>query len=76
MYSDKAIDDLIDVSNKIKFLFKLMCELKAEGHRVLIFSLSKKMLNLLEYMIQNQSKYKKDFKYIRIDGDTEVAARD
>ena len=76
MYKDKAIDDLIDVSSKIKFLFKLLCQLKADGQRVLIFSLSKKMLDLLEFMIQNQSKYKKDFKYIRIDGNTEVSTRE
>ena len=53
MYNKKDIDELIEVSSKTKFLFELMVRLKSEGHRVLIFSLSKKMLNLLEYMIQN-----------------------
>ena len=76
MYRDKAIDDLIDVSSKIKFLFQLLCQLKADGQRVLIFSLSKKMLDLLEFMIQNQSQYERDFKYIRIDGNTEVSTRE
>ena len=53
-----------------------MTQLKADGHRVLVFSLSKKMLDLLEFMIGNHAKYKKDFKYIRIDGDTEVSTRE
>ena len=53
MYKNKQIDDFINVSCKTKFLFKLMTQLKSEGHRVLIFSLSKQMLDLLEFMIKN-----------------------
>ena len=76
MYNKKQIDDFISVSSKIEVMFQLLCNLKAEGHRVLIFSLSKKMLDLLEYIINNHKKYCKLFKYIRIDGDTEIASRD
>lgn len=43
---------------------------------MLIFSMSKQMLNLIEYMIQNKPQLKKDFKYQRIDGDTEIASRE
>jgi len=38
--------------------------------------MSKQMLNLIEYMIQNKPQLKKDFKYQRIDGDTEIASRE
>ena len=34
------------------------------------------MLNLLEYMINNHKKFSKQFKYIRIDGDTEISSRE
>lgn len=34
------------------------------------------MLNLLETIIANNQTFKKDFKYTRIDGDTEIAARE
>lgn len=55
MYKKKKIDEFIDVSSKTAFLFKLLTQLKADGHRVLIFSLSKKMLDLLEYLISNHT---------------------
>lgn len=34
------------------------------------------MLNLIEYILQNKVQLKKDFKYLRIDGDTEIASRE
>jgi SNF2 family DNA or RNA helicase len=76
MYDKKRVEDLVNVSVKTKFLFELMAQLKKEGHRVLIFSMSKQMLDLLELMIDNNPTYKKDFTYQRIDGDTEIAARE
>jgi len=75
MYDKKKINELIDASVKTKFLFTLMDQLKEEGHRLLIFSMSKKMLDLLELIIGKLGEGKK-FKYIRIDGDTEIIERE
>lgn len=47
-----------------------------EGKRVLIFSMSKKMLNLIESIIQQGYFGKGKFKHIRIDGDTEIQSRE
>ena len=46
----KAIDDeiLIEESGKLRFLVQLMARLKQEGHRTLIFSLSRKMLDIIQ----------------------------
>ena len=41
----------IEYSSKIMFLLDLMKNLRAEGHRVLIFSMSKKILNIIEEII-------------------------
>jgi DNA excision repair protein ERCC-6 len=53
-----------------------MKELKREGHRLLIFSMSKKMLNLIEDIIGANPSFKETFKYLRIDGDTEISSRE
>lgn len=53
-----------------------MEDLKKNGHKMLIFSLSKKMLNLLEYLIAASPQMKESFKYLRIDGDTEINSRE
>ena len=58
MEAQKRISDLINISSKTKFLFELMTQLKKEGHRVLIFSMSKAMLDLLEVIIGGNSTYK------------------
>ena len=52
-----------------------MAELKKGGHRLLVFSMSKKMLNLIEEIF-NSADYKEDYKYLRIDGDTEISSRE
>jgi len=49
-----------------------MKELHQEGHRMLIFSMSKKMLNLVEELIKETTSYK----HLRIDGDTEISSRE
>ena len=50
---------------------------RAEGHRVLIFSMSKKMLSVIEKIINEGLTGKmKKLKYMRIDGDTEIQARE
>ena len=74
MHENANAEDLINVSIKTKFLFTLMAQLKKEGHRVLIFSMSKKMLDLLELIITNMQT--DQYKYLRIDGDTEIATRE
>jgi len=38
--------------------------------------MSKAMLDLLELIINNKKEFKKDFKYKRIDGDTEIDTRE
>lgn len=66
---------MIEYSTKCEFLFRLMKDLKSNGHRLLIFSMSKKMLNLIEEILKSQE-YNKDYKYLRIDGDTEISSRE
>jgi len=48
MVENKEFYDLIAYSQKMTFLFFLMKNLKREGHKLLIFSMSKMILNLLE----------------------------
>eukprot|EP00347_Sterkiella_histriomuscorum_P014209 403361753 len=74
-FNNQDIEAMIAQSTKCAFLFKLMAELKREGHRLLVFSMSKKMLNIIEGILKND-KYKEDYKYLRIDGDTEIASRE
>ena len=66
---------MIDFSTKSQFLFKLMKDLKSNGHRLLIFSMSKKMLTLIEEIFKSEE-YKDEYKYLRIDGDTEISTRE
>ena len=68
----KNYQELIAQSSKLQFLFSLMENLHKEGHRLLIFSMSKKMLYLVEELIQNTT----SLKALRIDGDTEIASRE
>ena len=42
---------------------------------MLIFSMSKKMLNLIEDILKSEG-YKNSYKYLRIDGDTEISSRE
>jgi SNF2 family DNA or RNA helicase len=49
---------MIGLSSKCLFLFTLIEDLKKNGHKVLIFSLSKKMLNLIEELIGENPLYK------------------
>ena len=58
MHENKSIDDLINVSIKTKYLFRIMRQLKKEGHRVLIFSMSKAMLDLLELILNGKKEFK------------------
>ncbi|KAK4755859.1 hypothetical protein SAY87_009616 [Trapa incisa] len=62
-YSDEYFRQLLETSEKMVLLDKLMVQLKERGHRVLIFSQFQGMLDLLE----NYLSYKK-WSYERIDG--------
>lgn len=61
---------MIPASGKFYVLDQLLCKLKTEGHRVLLFSLFTKMLDLLEEYI----KYK-GWGYVRLDGSTNRVKR-
>jgi len=52
----KSVSDsiLMEESGKLKFLVQLMSKLKAEGHRTLIFSLSRKMLDIIQKVLSNR----------------------
>jgi SNF2 family DNA or RNA helicase len=47
------MESMIKISTKCQFLFTLMEDLIKNGHRLLIFSMSKKMLYLLEEIIKS-----------------------
>lgn len=80
--ADKAqqFDSTIAFSSKIVFLFALLKQLRAEGHRVLVFSMSKKILNIIETIVINGylglDNSMHPVKYMRIDGNTEIALRE
>lgn len=67
---------IIQFSTKLRFLFELMDNFREEGKRVLIFSMSKKMLSVIEQIIAKGYYGKGKVKYMRIDGDTEIQARE
>lgn len=64
---------MLNCSIKAKFLFTLLKELFATKHRVLIFSLSKVMLNIIEEIMKTDAE--NSYKYLRIDGDTKPSTR-
>ncbi|XP_060070138.1 DNA excision repair protein ERCC-6-like [Ylistrum balloti] len=59
------IDDstLINESGKLIFIIQLLTQLKAEGHRTLIFSQSRKILDIIEKVTTNRG-----HKVMRLDG--------
>ena len=59
---DGVHTSLIQESGKLKFALELLERLHAEGHRVLLFSQSKQMLNMICKVI------KPSLKYLRLDG--------
>ncbi|KAI4345067.1 hypothetical protein L6164_012234 [Bauhinia variegata] len=59
-----------DVSCKISFIMSLLDNLVPEGHNVLIFSQTRKMLNLIQ-----ESLAAKGFTFLRIDGTTKASER-
>lgn len=63
-------NELILDSGKFQELDRLLPKLKAEGHRVLIFSQFTMMLDILERYLDTR-----DHGYLRIDGQTAVTER-
>ncbi|CAA0837935.1 Protein CHROMATIN REMODELING 24 [Striga hermonthica] len=59
-----------DMSCKISFILSLLADLVPNGHNVLIFSQTRKMLNLIQETLTSNR-----YKYMRIDGTTKVADR-
>lgn len=63
-------ENLIKQSGKLLVLDALLPKLKADGHKVLIFSTFKIMLDLIEdYAIM------RNHKYVRLDGETKIETR-
>ena len=56
------IPQLETQSGKLAFLMPLLAELQQTGHRVLIFSLSSRMLDIIEVLIRQR------YSYVRLDG--------
>ncbi|XP_078482476.1 DNA excision repair protein ERCC-6-like [Ciona intestinalis] len=54
---------LMEESGKLQFLIPLLLRLREEGHRTLIFSMSRKMLNIIQRILMNLK-----FKVMRMDG--------
>ncbi|GER36248.1 chromatin remodeling 24 [Striga asiatica] len=59
-----------DMSCKISFILSLLADLVPKGHNVLIFSQTRKMLNLIQETLTSNR-----YKYMRIDGTTKFADR-
>ena len=57
------VDQLVQESGKLVFLVQLLLHLKSKGHQTLVFSQSRKMLDIIEKVLNE-----KDIKMIRIDG--------
>lgn len=70
-WTDGPVDKRIETySGKMVVLDTLVRRLKAQGHKVLIFSQFTKMLNLIEFWASM-----KKYNYLRIDGSTSQADR-
>ena len=70
--TDQAYDEstLIERSGKLEVLAKILPLWKKQGHRVLIFSQWKKMLDIIQRFV-----IMKEWKFGRMDGNTNVASR-
>ncbi|TVU16734.1 hypothetical protein EJB05_40311 [Eragrostis curvula] len=68
---DDALQVGEDVSCKLIFIMSLLRNLIEEGHHVLIFSQTRKMLNLIQEAILLEG-----YKFLRIDGTTKISERE
>ncbi|XP_063793111.1 DNA excision repair protein ERCC-6-like [Pseudophryne corroboree] len=62
-YDHLSDEALIEESGKLMLLIDLLHKLKDEGHRTLVFSQSRKMLDMIDRILNNRS-----FKVLRVDG--------
>jgi SNF2 family DNA or RNA helicase len=67
----KNYESWSDTSSKVNFLFELLSELKSGGHKVLIFSKTKILLNMIEEIMKE-----KHYNFVRLDGDVKIKDRD
>ncbi|CAM0144849.1 unnamed protein product [Urochloa decumbens] len=70
-HNDDALEVGQDVSCKLSFIMSLLRNLIQEGHHVLIFSQTRKMLNLIQEAILLEG-----YKFLRIDGTTKISERE
>ncbi|XP_003700306.1 lymphoid-specific helicase [Megachile rotundata] len=66
----KIDEDLIRSSGKLLILDKLFSKLKAQGHKVLLFSTMTTMLDVIEDYL-----YLRDYKFVRLDGSVNLEDR-
>ncbi|XP_018428513.1 PREDICTED: DNA excision repair protein ERCC-6-like [Nanorana parkeri] len=64
-------ESLIEESGKLLLLIELLHKLKDEGHRTLVFSQSRKMLDMVDRILTNRG-----FKIMRIDGTVSLLDRE
>jgi SNF2 family DNA or RNA helicase len=69
---DADLVDIVMESGKLRVLVELLGTLKHEGHRVLIFSQSKKMLDLIEHVLTCPAL---KYRLLRIDGSVKAHER-
>ncbi|XP_072532741.1 DNA excision repair protein ERCC-6-like [Salminus brasiliensis] len=61
---DHVLDEtLLEESGKLRFLVSLLEQLKEDQHRTLVFSQSRKMLDIIERVLRNRN-----FRLLRVDG--------
>ncbi|CAM0913080.1 unnamed protein product [Alopecurus aequalis] len=70
-HDDDALQVGEEISCKISFIKSLLRNLLEGGHHVLIFSQTRKMLNLVQEAISLEG-----YKFFRIDGTTEISERE
>ncbi|XP_075691728.1 DNA excision repair protein ERCC-6-like [Rhinoderma darwinii] len=64
-------ETLMEESGKLVLLIELLNKLKEEGHRTLVFSQSRKMLDMIDRILNNQG-----FKVMRLDGTVSLLDRE
>ncbi|CAN7940602.1 unnamed protein product, partial [Ixodes pacificus] len=70
-------ETLVTDSGKLQVLDSLLCRLKSEGHRVLIYSQMTRMIDLLEAIIPRFQEYMwhRKHTYMRLDGSSKISDR-
>ncbi|XBJ10545.1 hypothetical protein VPH35_015395 [Triticum aestivum] len=70
-HADDALQAGQEVSCKLSFIMSLLRNLLEEGHHILIFSQTRKMLNLIQEAILLEG-----YNFLRMDGTTETSERE